>query len=133
MMMMPPSSATLWNVSGAVMVDMMSAPTNSSSPSRMPPPKVRTARLIGGLPTVTTKARNYEKHRGQHDTGNYDPDARKLEKLGELIYEDVGHIGIHRVLPCHFQRLLCSPHLLRISVRYRLCHNATKCVRLLQP
>lgn len=85
------SSPTLSNVSGAVIVDIISAPTSNSSPSKMPRPITR----INRAPVARAQTIPKERDRCQDNPAKNDCDTQEFKYLGELINEDVNLICQH--------------------------------------
>jgi hypothetical protein len=95
------SNPTLSKVSGAVMVEIMSAPTSNSSPSRIAP-YVGAVTRIGGSPVHRARTRAEERRCGQHNPSKDDGDASEFQHLGKLINDCMGLLGQHAdLLRCH--------------------------------
>jgi hypothetical protein len=93
------SNPTLSKVSGAVMVEIMSAPTSNSSPSA---PYVGAVTRIGGSPVPRAPTRAEERRRRQHNPSKDDGDAGEFQHLRKLINNCMGLLGQHAdLLLCH--------------------------------
>ena len=93
----PASSPTLCGVSGAVMVEMMSA-DEQFQPQQNPSAKIGSIPLVGLAPSPDPQPAQDKKRCGDEHAANDDADTCELKKLGELVYKGMGVIAQRQFL-----------------------------------